>query len=76
MRTLRLALAGLSVLALTGPSLAQGQMKPERAKAARHQAIRPPATQGRPTAPIRSGTDWDILVGGDRASSPYAHAAY
>jgi hypothetical protein len=27
-------------------------------------------------APVRSGTDWDFLVGVDRASSPYGHDGY
>lgn len=71
----RLALVGASVLILTGPVSGAQSSKAERAAASRYAATKQttaPAT-ARTRAPVRSGTDWDFLVGVDRASSPYSH---
>ena len=75
---LRLAVAGASVLALTAPTLAQSPAKPDRAKVSRYTAPQAtaPVAMRRPTAPVRSGTDWDFLVGIDQASSPFGHGGY
>jgi hypothetical protein len=72
---LRLLLVTVSVTAFAAPALAQRPSKAERTQANRHPAAKvstaPPAR-----APVRSGTDWDFLVGVDRASSPYGHDGY
>jgi len=71
----RFLLVTVSVAALAAPALAQRPSKAERTQANRHAAAKtstvPPAR-----APVRSGTDWDFLVGVDRASSPYGHDGY
>ena len=76
---IRLALAGASVVVLTGPALARSPAKADRT-ASRYAAVKPTtapmAVRGRAAAQIRSGTDWDFLVGVDRASSPYGHDGY
>ena len=72
---LRLLLVTVSVTAFAAPALAQRPSKAERTQASPHPAAKvstaPPAR-----APVRSGTDWDFLVGVDRASSPYGHDGY
>lgn len=72
---LRLLLVTVSVTAFAAPALAQRPSKAERTQANPHPAAKvstaPPAR-----APVRSGTDWDFLVGVDRASSPYGHDGY
>ena len=76
---IRLALVGASVLALTAPALARSPAKSDRTSghnAAARQTTAPTPTRGRAAAQIRSGTDWDFLVGVDRASSPYGHDGY
>lgn len=72
---IRLAVAGLSVLALTTPSLAA---KADRRAdwPARHAAVKRPAPAAQVRAPVISGTDWDFLRGVDRASSPYGHDSH
>ncbi len=79
MKTIRLALVGASALALTAPALAGSPAKGDRPatrSAVVKQTTAPAAMRGRAAAPIRSGTDWDFLVGVDRASSPYGHDGY
>ena len=72
---LRFALVIVSVAAIAAPALAQRSSKGDRKPPSRHAAkmaiAAPPAR-----APVRSGTDWDFLVGVDRASSPYGHDGY
>ena len=79
MKTIRLALVGASVLALTAPALARSPATGDRTavrSAVVKQMTAPVAMRSRAAAPIRSGTDWDFLVGVDRASSPYGHDGY
>ena len=72
---LRFVLVIVSVAALAAPALAQRSSKEDRKppgrSAAKIAVAAPPAR-----APVRSGTDWDFLVGVDRASSPYGHDGY
>jgi hypothetical protein len=68
---LRLALVIASVVTLAAPAPAQRASMGDRKPPGRHAAkMVNPAPPVR--APIRSGTDYDSLVGGDRASSPYS----
>lgn len=79
MKTIRLALVGASILALTAPALARSPAKGDRPTGRSlmvSQTTAPVAMRGRAAAPVRSGTDWDFLVGVDRASSPYGHGGY
>ena len=71
---LRLVVVTVSIAALAGPALAQRPSKAERMPrhAAAKMAIAAPAVRAR----VRSGTDWDFLVGVDRASSPYGHDGF
>jgi hypothetical protein len=71
---LRLAVVAVSIAALAGPALAQRPSKAERMPrpAAAKMAVATPSMR----APVRSGTDWDFLVGVDRASSPYGHDGF
>ena len=72
---LRFVLVIMSVAALAAPALAQSSSKGDRKPPGRHAgktAIAAPPAR----APVRSGTDWDFLVGVDRASSPYGHDGY
>jgi hypothetical protein len=75
MKTLHFALIGVSILALTAPVIAQDAGKTDRAKKVSRATpgIAASTAMPRPTAPVRSGTDWDFLVGFDRASSPFGH---
>jgi hypothetical protein len=73
----RFSLVGASVLSLTVPAPAASTSKADRTAsrpAAAKQNTAP--TESRTRAPVRSGTDWDFLVGVDRASSPYGHDGY
>lgn len=73
---LRLALVGASILALTAPTIARTTTKGDRT-VSRYTAVKPATVApSRPTASIRSGTDWDFLAGYDRASSPYGHDGF
>ena len=75
----RFSLVGASVLSLTVPALAASTSKADRTAsrpAAAKQNTAPTAAGSRTRAPVRSGTDWDFLVGVDRASSPYGHDGY
>ncbi len=79
MKIIRLALVGASVLALTAPALARSSAKGDRPatrSAVVKQTTAPAAMRGRAAASIRSGTDWDFLVGVDQASSPFGHGGY
>jgi len=73
---LRFALVILSVAALAAPALAQRPPKADRIPASRHSAAKMAVAKTPALAPVRSGTDWDFLVGVDRASSPYGHDGY
>ena len=73
---LRFALVMLSVAALAAPALAQHPPKADRIPASRHSAAKMTTAAPPARAPVRSGTDWDFLVGVDRASSPYGHDGY
>jgi hypothetical protein len=75
----RFSLVGASVLSLTVPAPAASTSKADRTAsrpAAAKQNTAPTAAERRTRAPVRSGTDWDFLVGVDRASSPYGHDGY
>ena len=72
----RFALVIVSVAALAAPALAQRVSKEDRKPPARHQAAKMAITAPPARAPVRSGTDWDFLVGVDRASSPYGHDGF
>jgi hypothetical protein len=74
--TLRFALVVASVTALAAPASAQRSSKADRTPPGRHSAAKMAITAPPARAPIRSGTDWDFLVGVDRASSPYGHDGY
>lgn len=72
----RCLLVILSVVALAAPAAAQRPSKAERMKASRHAAVKVNPVAPPVRAPVKSGTDWDFLVGVDRASSPYGHDGY
>ncbi len=73
---LRFVLVIVSVAALSAPALAQQSSKGDRKPPSRHSAAKIVVTTPPARAPVRSGTDWDFLVGVDRASSPYGHDGY
>jgi hypothetical protein len=73
---LRFALVIVCVTALAAPASAQRSSKGERTPPVRHSAAKMAITAPPGRALIRSGTDWDFLVGVDRASSPYGHDGY
>ena len=72
---LRFVLVTVSIAAIATPALAQPSSKRDRKPPSRHSAAKmvtaPPAR-----AQVKSGTDWDFLVGVDRASSPYGHDGF
>ena len=72
---LGLALAGVSIALLAAPASARSPAKVERS-VSRPAVKQTTGMPGRPAAPVKSGTDWDFLVGVDRASSPYGHDGY
>jgi hypothetical protein len=76
-KTIRLALAGAAILALSAPALARSHAKADR-MSVRHTAVQQStaAAATRRGAPVRSGTDWDAQIGFDRASSPFGHDGY
>ena len=73
---LRFALVIVSVTALAAPASAQRSSKADRMPPGRHSAAKMTIARPPARAPVRSGTDWDFLVGVDRASSPYGHDGY
>jgi hypothetical protein len=74
--TLRFVLVIVSVAAVAAPALAQHSSKGERKPPGRHPAAKMVVAAPPARAPVRSGTDWDFLVGVDRASSPYGHDGF
>jgi hypothetical protein len=73
---LRFALVMASVVALAAPALAQRSSKEDRKPPGRHSAAKMAIAKPPARAQVKSGTDWDFLVGVDRASSPYGHDGF
>ena len=73
---LRFALVIVSVTVLAAPALAQRSSKEDRKPPGRHPVAKMAVAAPPARALVRSGTDWDFLVGVDRASSPYGHDGF
>lgn len=73
---LRFALVIASIAALAAPALAQQASKADRKQPSRHSAAKMAIAKPPARAQVKSGTDWDFLVGVDRASSPYGRDGY
>jgi hypothetical protein len=73
---LRFLIVTASVAALAAPASAQRSSKGDRVPPSRPSAAKMAIAAPPVRAPVRSGTDWDFLVGVDRASSPYGHDGF